>query len=215
MPSPDLTAVISSRICHDLVSPIGAIANGVDLIREIGGGNVSDELGMISQSAERASALLQYYRIAFGSADVEASDIPRAAVRDQTNGFLASSRITIDWPSADGPPLTRPEARLVFRLMLSAKLLVAMRGSIRVQMGPTGAIPLTITAQGTETSALNRDLLAHFDLSLIDNITPRLIEFPLAAIAAEELGLTLQVEEMGNAVTLRCSEALVRQVSPA
>lgn len=211
MPAPDLTEMISSRICHDLVSPIGAIVNGVDLIREIGGSDVSEELGMISQSAERASALLQFYRIAFGAAEADASAIPRIALKDQTNTFLASPRIVIDWSALEGPPLSRPDARLLYRLMLCAKLLVAMRGAIHVRLGPVTALPLVIQVQGTETSPLNRDLLGCFDLAAVDQITPRLVEFPLAAIAAEELGLTLHVEEGGDVITLHCAEARVRQ----
>ena len=65
--SRDLTSILVSRICHDLVSPVGAIVNGVDLVREIGGGDIEAELAMISQSSNRASALLQFYRIAFGA----------------------------------------------------------------------------------------------------------------------------------------------------
>ena len=68
----ELSAILVSRICHDLVSPVGAVVNGIDLIRDIGTGNVDAELQMVAQSANRASALLQFYRVAFGATGEDA-----------------------------------------------------------------------------------------------------------------------------------------------
>ena len=103
MTRPDLSATIASRICHDLVSPIGAIVNGVDLIREIGGSDVSDELAMISQSADRASSLLQFYRIAFGAAEAQATPIARSTLFDLANRLVSTPRVVLEWPDIDGP----------------------------------------------------------------------------------------------------------------
>ncbi|MEM7212044.1 MAG: hypothetical protein AAF479_09135 [Pseudomonadota bacterium] len=118
--STDISAILVSRICHDLVSPIGAIVNGIDLVREIGGGDVDAELAMISQSSNRASELLQYYRIAFGAAS-EDSEIARNALRDQAMSFIGSPRIVVEWPQDSGPPLTRPLAQLLFQLLMCAR----------------------------------------------------------------------------------------------
>ena len=61
--SQHLAGILASRICHDLVSPVGAVVNGMDLIREVGAGDAREELAMVGESAKRASALLQFFRI--------------------------------------------------------------------------------------------------------------------------------------------------------
>ena len=60
-----LTELMSSRICHDLISPVGAIGNGLDLITELSG--TTPELDLVSQSAFTAQAKLKFFRIAFGA----------------------------------------------------------------------------------------------------------------------------------------------------
>ena len=63
----DLAALIGSRICHDLISPIGAINNGLELVA-MSGDVMSQEMELIAQSVENASARIRFFRVAFGSA---------------------------------------------------------------------------------------------------------------------------------------------------
>jgi len=203
----DLAAVISSRICHDLVSPVGAIVNGVDLIREIGSGPFQDELGMISQSAERASSLLQFYRVAFGAADDEAAEIGRQTLQDQASRMIVTPRILLEWQDLDGPALSRREARLLYQMLLCARSILGMRGIIRVSLGAhrTGPIAITLEGGGNGTGgpAMNPNLVEMFDRAGDTDVPPRLIEFPLAKRSAEEMGLELVAEATPTALTLR------------
>jgi len=188
----DLSAKLVSRICHDLVSPIGAIVNGVDLVREIGGGDVDAELAMISQSSVRASGLLQYYRIAFGAAS-EDSEVSRNALRDQAISFIGSPRIVVDWTSDNGPHLARPLARLLYQMLMCARGLSGMRGVITVDLPADASLPLRITieSEGSPDSAEMLDLLSGNDAKAVP--TARLIEFVLARNSAQTLGLKLNV----------------------
>jgi len=198
MTRPDLSATIASRICHDLVSPIGAIVNGVDLIREIAGGDVTDELGMISQSADRASSLLQFYRIAFGAADPDATAIARSTLFDLSSRLITTPRVVMEWPNMDGPALSRAEARLLFQMLLCAKMIVAMRGVIQVGSGSDQTGPLSITIQTGDGAPINNDLTEHFDLASAATVPARLVEFPLAGLSAQELGMRLDVDHQGS-----------------
>ena len=65
---PDLAALIGSRICHDLISPIGAISNGVELM-EMTQTDMGPEFELISESVANANARVRLFRIAFGAAD--------------------------------------------------------------------------------------------------------------------------------------------------
>jgi histidine phosphotransferase ChpT len=68
----DLCALIGSRLCHDLVSPVGAIGNGVELLSMEGAGAPmpagAAELSLVRESVENAQARLRFFRIAFGDA---------------------------------------------------------------------------------------------------------------------------------------------------
>jgi histidine phosphotransferase ChpT len=63
----DLTSLIGSRICHDLISPLGAIGNGVELLA-MSGTAPGPEMDLISQSVENANARIRFFRVAFGAA---------------------------------------------------------------------------------------------------------------------------------------------------
>jgi hypothetical protein len=62
-----LSSLIVSRICHDLISPIGAINNGLELV-ELNGAQVSPEMSLIEQSCAAATARIQFFRLAYSKA---------------------------------------------------------------------------------------------------------------------------------------------------
>ena len=70
-----LTALVASRICHDLISPIGAIGNGVELLTMESGGTLRPEFALISESVANANARIRLFRIAFGAASVTPTPI--------------------------------------------------------------------------------------------------------------------------------------------
>lgn len=202
MQKPDLAAVLSSRICHDLVSPVGAIVNGIDLMREIGGGDMKDELGMIGQSAERAAGLLQFYRVAFGAVGDEAAPISRSTLRDQAAQLIVTPRIELAWHDVDGPELQRGEARLLFLLVLCGKALLGMRGAVAVHLGAVSTWPMAVTVDNglgevAPPTPDEMDLLSGKGLP-----TPRQIEFALAHEAAHEMGLSLAVRDAGGRLSI-------------
>ena len=66
----DLVALVGSRLCHDLISPLGAIGNGVELLAMSGLGD-SPEVQLISESVAAANARIKFFRIAFGQASAD------------------------------------------------------------------------------------------------------------------------------------------------
>jgi histidine phosphotransferase ChpT len=75
----DLAALLCSRVCHDLISPVGAIVNGLEVMDE----DKDEEtkvfaLDLIKKSAKQASAKLQFCRLAFGAAGSSATTRPRS-----------------------------------------------------------------------------------------------------------------------------------------
>lgn len=106
----DLNALISSRICHDLISPLGAIGNGVELLTMSGQGNCP-EIALIAESVENANARIRFFRVAFGSAptNVEFSQNEvQSILRDSFRG----NRTIVSW-EVEGT-IMRAEIKLAF-----------------------------------------------------------------------------------------------------
>ena len=187
--SSDLAGALSSRICHDLVSPVGAVVNGIDLMREIGAAGLDQEVAMIGQSADRASGLLQFYRLAFGEVSPDAEGVSRSSLRDRAYPIINWQRTVMDWSDINGPSLQRSEAKLLCQLLLCARAVAGMSGTIRVELGTESTFPVRVTVLGDGASDADSKLAMLRDDSVAP--TARLIEFPLARQIAADLGAQL------------------------
>lgn len=128
----DLAGLVGSRICHDLVSPLGAIANGLELLA-LANGAVGPELALIEESVASAKARIRFFRIAFGLAGAEAR-LGRAEIVAILDDLTRGGRLTLEWPAVDEVP--RPEAKLAFLIVLCCESALAFGG--RVVLGYEG-----------------------------------------------------------------------------
>ena len=94
-----LASLIGSRICHDLISPIGAIGNGLELIGMSGAGG-GMEMDLIARSAEQTRARIAFYRLAFGLSGGE--DVTRREMAAIFDDLLAGGRLSCTW-AIEGP----------------------------------------------------------------------------------------------------------------
>jgi len=90
----DLTSLIGSRICHDLISPLGAISNGVELL-SMNGAPIGPEMSLISESVENANARIRFFRIAFGSAN-ETQDVGQKEIQSILHDMSRGGRLSIE-----------------------------------------------------------------------------------------------------------------------
>ncbi|RWL92157.1 MAG: histidine phosphotransferase, partial [Mesorhizobium sp.] len=93
--APDLAALLCSRVCHDIISPVGAINNGLELLDE--GGADEDAMKLIRQSAKNASARLQFARIAFGAAGSAGMMIDTGDAEAVAIAFLKNEKPELVW----------------------------------------------------------------------------------------------------------------------
>lgn len=106
----DLAALLGSRICHDLIGPLGAIGNGVELL--LMDGRVKEpEVDLIAESVAHANARIRFFRLAFGAARSE-QPVPLPEIRSILAEMTRGARLSIDWQAAGNPP--RAEAKLAF-----------------------------------------------------------------------------------------------------
>lgn len=126
--SPDLCALMGSRLCHDLISPLGAIANGMELL-EMTFDTPTPEMELIKQSVENVNARIKLFRISFGQAGSE-QQIGRSEVAAILKDYFAPSRLTVEWHPAEDVPRTEAKAALLAVLCLEGAL--PMGGAIDV-----------------------------------------------------------------------------------
>jgi len=120
--------LLCSRLCHDLVSPIGAINNGVELLEEFGGGGSDEAMGLIASSGRQAARRLQFYRVAFGLAG---SQVVQSVgdVRSLLGGMLEGGKVTLEW---DEGAVRAPEIAGWGKLLMN---MVALAGESLVRGG--------------------------------------------------------------------------------
>jgi len=139
----DLAALLCSRVCHDLISPVGAIANGLELIDdpEMDAETKETALDMVRSSARTAAAKLKFCRIAFGAAGSAGAVIDLGEAGDIAKAFVGEEkRVQLEWHA---PRENRPKQQV--KLVLNM-VLMALAGI------PRGGL-VTVTAEGGSFAA--------------------------------------------------------------
>jgi histidine phosphotransferase ChpT len=124
----DVTALVGSRICHDLISPLGAIGNGVELL-ELSGLPQTPEMALIAESVESANARIRFFRVAYGAAPADQM-MTRAEIASTLTAAARGGRISYFWAAEDDQP--RAEVRAVFLLLQCFETAMPLGGEVHV-----------------------------------------------------------------------------------
>lgn len=188
---PSLAAMIASRICHDLISPLGAIGNGVELLTLTDGGG--PELSLIGESAANASARLRCFRIAFGAASGDQA-VSRAEILAVLAGLTAAGRVRYHWNLAGD--CRRPEAKAAFLALLCLDTALAYGGEIAVTRDGD-----RWTVAGTATKYLHDPRLWQHVGGTADPDAP-----PLASAHVQFLLLPAELARQGRQATVMAED---------
>jgi histidine phosphotransferase ChpT len=184
---PDLAALIGSRICHDLISPIGAIGNGVELML-MDSASKGPELSLIAESVANANARIRFFRVAFGAAGGDAR-IGRPEVLTILSEVTKGGRLQISWT---GPgDLARREVKLAFLLIQCLETAMPWGGKITVAAdGPRWTV--TGTAPRLRIDAALWEVLSNPHAAT--DITPALVHFAMVPVETAAQGRRLSAE---------------------
>jgi histidine phosphotransferase ChpT len=151
----DLAALLCSRVCHDLISPVGAIVNGLEVLSE-----EKDEemrqfaLDLIHKSANTASAKLQFCRIAFGAAGSAGAQIDLGDAEKVARGFLEDDKTKLAW-NLPRLLMAKNRVKLLLNLLLLAGQAIPRGGNLTVDpLGSGETMGFRITAAGTNAKIL-------------------------------------------------------------
>lgn len=153
----DFAALLVSRVCHDLVSPVGAVVNGLEVLEDETDAEMrEDALRLVASSAEQAAARLQFARIAYGAAGSAGAELDMTEVARVVAGLMKGGKVELDWaPDAINWP--KDWAKLLMNTIVVAMDCLPRGGRVRVQVpSDPQARQFTVTAAGT-VARVNQD----------------------------------------------------------
>ena len=153
--------LLSSRLCHDLVGPVGAVNSGLELLQE-GFDEGPDEdgraLALVVRSADEANRRLAFYRVAFGFGAGAKGQATLDEAGTLAAGFMEYGKITLDWPSGYPQPVKPDVVKVLLNMVLMAMDSLPRGGGVGVTFGDLDeGLGIGVTASG-ESAVLRDDL---------------------------------------------------------
>ncbi|MCZ6604509.1 MAG: histidine phosphotransferase family protein [Alphaproteobacteria bacterium] len=187
-----MTELVCSRLCHDIISPVGAISNGLELMSEFGNSKDADAMALVVSSAHQAVAKLSFFRMAYGQAGTRQTGMSFDEAANMLEPVVASPRVTLDWPTEQRPqsPLPAPGTiKLCLNLGLLAVEALPRGGTLRVTVTPQdNRILFSILAAAPDARLTDEFVGALTGTVAIRDLTPRTAQGALTRYLAERLG---------------------------
>jgi histidine phosphotransferase ChpT len=186
----DLAALLCSRVCHDLISPVGAIANGLELIDdpEMDAETKETALDMVRSSARTAAAKLKFCRIAFGAAGSAGAVIDLGEAGDIAKAFVGEEkRVQLEW---NAPRENRPkqQVKLVLNMVLMALAGIPRGGVVTLTVEGNGFTARAVGDRAKVPEQIAQVLAGTVELTALD---ARLVQPYYARQLARAAGLSL------------------------
>ncbi len=202
--------ILSSKICHDLISPIGAVNNGIEFMTEMGEDAGSDGLDLVAFSAAQASAKLQVFRLAYGVGGAD-SHIKPEDVHEAVESLISpDGKITQDWDPHAPLGIAKDEFGLdersaAYSKILTCAILLAIEclpkgGKFSIEGQPDGST--LVRAEG-ENSGLRDNTAAALCLSIsTDNMNPKYVHAYMSGLLARHHGYEISADDSAESQTL-------------
>jgi len=146
----DLAALLCSRVCHDVISPVGAIVNGLEVLEDEKDPEMRNfAFELIRKSAHTASARLQYCRLAFGAAGSAGASIDTGDAESVARNLFVDDRTKLEW-NAPRVLMPKNKVKLVLNLCMIASATIPRGGVITVTMSDSdGYTDICVTTKGS------------------------------------------------------------------
>ena len=193
-----IAALLCSRVCHDLISPISALNNGLEVMADDDDEEMRRHaMDLIAMSGKQASAKLQFARLAYGASSTAGDELDLAEVQKILGDLFAESKVTLEWRT-EGAKLDRAVGKILANLILIASDCIPRGGTLRIVFGAEGeAAKLVILAEG-DRAKLNEDVQSALVGDVSDEmLNPRSIQPYLTGLIARgnELRILCQSSE--------------------
>ena len=193
-----IVELLSSRICHDLISPVGAINNGIEFMEDAGDDpeSIKQASELIAHSAQAAAARLQAFRIAYGAGGRDGNLKPEDI--QKTFGALtkADGKVRQSWDPFSSLGIdakTKGFCKLLMGCMMLAQESLPKGGTVYVDPGTT--METLIRAEGPDATVRDGVERALSRTLPMEEIDPRLVHPYTLSLIAESYGFTILVKD--------------------
>lgn len=196
----EFASLLCSRLCHDLLSPVGALNNGIELLADETDPEMRARcLELMAESARATANKLKFFRLAFGAAGGFADNVDTREARGALEGlFGPDGRIQLGWMVSE-PSLSKSAIKVLLNLALIAGDALVRGG--RLDVGAEGR-EIVVRAEGPRI-VLDAELReALRGLPGPDGVTPRAAAAWLASELLRELGGDIMISEPDEGVLL-------------
>jgi len=191
-----LASYLASKICHDLVSPVGAASSAIEFMQDSASQDMrADAEDLLESSTNKALARLQFLRYAFGSMGMSRGAAEMHEARAIAEGYVATHKGRIDWDIA-AASLSFAQVRVMMNLVMLGMACLSREGALNVSVEQDGeAINMIVTASGPRAKLANniRTALNHEEPE--DGWDPMTIQPYFTTMIVDELGGTFRFEE--------------------
>ena len=160
-----MTELLCSKLCHDLISPIGAINNGLEFLQEDTSGMLNEAAQLIGSSAEQAADRLAYFRLAFGAGG-STDQVELGTIKDFIGKYALTKKLEVEWAGldlADTSNIDKSSGKLLLNLNLIAADCLPRGGRVEHELAHNADNPdITIMLSG-EKAALREDIKLGLD----------------------------------------------------
>jgi len=190
----ELASLMASRICHDLISPVGAINNAMELYEE--GIGDKEALQLISMSAASASARLQFGRLAYGAAGSAGDSVSAPAAEKLARDYLDTDKIKLSW-RANMPYLAKDAAKLLLNLTILAAASIPRGGALNVltAQDENSRPRLAVQAEGAICRLPAAFTALYSGKMAKDEVSAHNIQFYWALLLSDEYDRPLRISE--------------------
>ncbi len=198
--APELAALLCSRVCHDIISPVGAINNGLELLDE--GGADEDAMRLIRASARNASARLQFARIAFGAAGSAGMLIDTGDAESVAMAFLHNEKPELTWTGSRAL-LPKNKVKLLLNLLLVAHAAIPRGGKLSVTLEAVETAPkFILSASGPMLRVPPKFLELHSGHKPDEPIDAHSVQPYYTLLLAREAGMTISIHATPEEILL-------------
>lgn len=199
--APDLAALLASRLCHDIISPVGAVQSGLELLEEMP--NDAESMELVRRSTKSAVAKLQFARIAYGASGSTTAQIDLGDARSVAEGFMGFERAELAW-NGERAYVPKNVAKLILNLLVVANASVPRGRTIAIdieRLEPDPVFTLTATGKPLRVPAKFKALLK--GEALEEPIDAHAVQPYYTLLLAREIGVTIALEEAEETATFR------------
>lgn len=203
----DLASLLCSKVCHDIISPVGAINNGLELLEE--GGADEAAMDLIKTSARNASSRLQFARIAFGAAGSAGVQIDTGDAEAVAREYMRGEKPEFSW-SGDRAYLPKNKVKLLLNLILVANGSIPRGGTLDVTLAGLEDSPvfrLTVAGKLLRVSAKFDELYtaAKYGAPPDEPVDAHSVQAYYTLLLAKEADMSVEVDENEERIVFTAS----------